>query len=514
MASLYNTEKSAFVNKVIETYTENRVGQYSKYLDADPVFVTYYSINQANSRADLGTDAVYEILGSNSPIRYNRIQNLPIYFKGGLEPQTNYEDGMVSNEIDLGDITFLPNTIVPRPYDHFVLNLPNMVKILFRINSYKDITIQSNDFYSAEAHAIVFGEDCASQIDGQVIEDYTCIFENIGTQNSCFILSNQISDAESLKDLVNKIGDMYNSIYYNNETGAYIFNEELYEATAVNAIWESRPSPMYPFSRRYVAGMFPPWRMKIRCFPKIQPDNSTFYDIYLTKFIMDSSLFFNEVDVTTTSAVVYEDWIPISFDYIFKRTLWYAVLVKDASFMSRYPYYMNNPIAKDYSVLKSHRLEDPRGFTLFLNIGEHVENNGLGEYFSHQLIADLLDGKSKYECNCECKSSIDNDERSFINLNNIVDYPERKCDQSGISLNEYNVKIEDESKNEELTDDEKRIQFFNKIIFNYFNDIEEDIDYKQLIQYIVEPSLYCYEYFPIILFILKKKYYNYFTTVL
>lgn len=518
MATLFNTEKSQFVNKVIETYTENRVGQYSKYLDTDPIFVTYYSINQANSRADLGTDAVYSVLGENSPIRYNRIQNLPIYFKGGLDPQTNFEDGMVSNELELSDITFLPNTIVPRPYDHFVLNLPNMVKVLFRINSYKDITIQSNDFYSSDAHAIEYGEGCTSLIDKQVVEDYTCVFENIGTQNSCFILSNQISDAEALKNLVNEIGDMYNSIYYNEDSGSYIFNESYYEATSLSEIYEDRPSPMLPYSHRYIAGMFPPWRMRIRCFPKLRPENSTFYDMYLSKFVMDSGLFFNGDDVTTTSAVTYEDMTPIAFDFIFKKTLWYAVLTKSTSFLHKYPYYMNNKIMKDYSILNSRRFEDPRGFTLFMNINDHVDNNGLGEYFSHQLLIDLKDGKKSESNGCECcncNSEIDNNDRSFINLNNIVDYPERKCDQSGISLNDYSVDIGNNSKEEtELTDEEKRILLFNKIIYNYMNDIEEEIDYKELYQYIVEPSLYCYEYFPLILFILKKKYYNYFTSVL
>ena len=51
-------------------------------------------------------------------------------------------------------------------------------------------------------------------------------------------------------------------------------------------------------------------------------------------------------------------------------------------------------------------------------------------------------------------------------------------------------------------------------VINNIQELNLEIDYKELYQYIVEPSLYCYEYFPLILFILKKKYYNYFTSVL
>lgn len=513
MATILSTEKSQFINKVIETYTENRVGQYSKYLDTDPIFVTYYAINQAQSRADLGTDAVYSVLGENSPIRYNKIENFPLYFKG-LDPQTNFEDGMASTEIELSDITFLPNTLFPKPFDHFVVQLPNMIPVLFRINSFKDITIQSNDFYSSEAHAIKFGKDVTAEIDKLVVETYSCVFENIGTQNSCFIESKNISKAEELKEMLNQMGDMYNAIYYNPDAGSYIFNESYYYSLARSTIFEDRPHPFHPYLHRYHAGMVPPWRAMIRCFPKLRPEFTTFYDIYLTKFMMDSGLFFNEKDVTTTSAVVYDDIPPVAMDFIYKKTLWYAVLTKNTMFLHKFPYYMNNKITKDYSVLNSFRFEDPRGFTLVMNVDEHVEDNGLGEYFSHQLLKDLKDGREKTTCTCDCDIKYDNlKDRSIINLEDVIDNP-NKIHDNGISVGEYKVKFNEDNKDQELTEDEKRVLLFNDIIYNYINDIDQEINLKDLIKYISEPSLYCYEYFPIILYILKKKYENYFVSKL
>ena len=78
MALILSSEKSHFIQKTIETYQKNRVGQYSKYLDTTPIFVTYYAINQAQSRADAGSGQVHELLGPTSPIRYNKILELPI----------------------------------------------------------------------------------------------------------------------------------------------------------------------------------------------------------------------------------------------------------------------------------------------------------------------------------------------------------------------------------------------------------------------------------------------------
>ena len=70
MALILSSEKSQFVQKAIDIYTQNRLGQYSKYLNSTPTFVTYYAINQALSRADLGSGQVYDIIGPNSPIKY------------------------------------------------------------------------------------------------------------------------------------------------------------------------------------------------------------------------------------------------------------------------------------------------------------------------------------------------------------------------------------------------------------------------------------------------------------
>ena len=96
---------------------------------------------------------------------------------------------------------------------------------------------------------------------------------------------------------------------------------------------------------------------------------------------------------------------------------------------------------------------------------------------------------------------------------NVIDNP-NKIHDNGISVGEYKVKFNEDNKDQELTEDEKRVLLFNDIIYNYINDIDQEINLKDLIKYISEPSLYCYEYFPIILYILKKKYENYFVSKL
>ena len=75
MAQILNVEKPKYINQIIDTYAKNKVGQYSKFLDKAPIYVTYYHINEALSKADVGTGNIASELGAISPIRFNKIKN-------------------------------------------------------------------------------------------------------------------------------------------------------------------------------------------------------------------------------------------------------------------------------------------------------------------------------------------------------------------------------------------------------------------------------------------------------
>ena len=190
MALILSSEKSQFVQKAIDIYTQNRLGQYSKYLNSTPTFVTYYAINQALSRADLGSGQVYDIIGPNSPIKFNKILEFPIYNMQQIQPNGSYEDGKYEVDVELSDITILPNTVKPRADDFILIQMPNMKPLLFRVTNFRMGTIQSNDFYMVDLD-LYRNDDTWQDIEKNVAEVYHCVFDNIGTNNACFITADQ-----------------------------------------------------------------------------------------------------------------------------------------------------------------------------------------------------------------------------------------------------------------------------------------------------------------------------------
>ena len=145
MAQILSVEKPQYINQVIDIYAKNKVGQYSKFLDKAPIYVTYYHINEAMSRADVGTGNIESELGIRSPIRFNKIKNFPIYNLPELKPDIEYDENGYDIELDCNDLVILPNTIKPRPGDYFIVSLPGMKEYLFRVTNFRYNTIQSNE---------------------------------------------------------------------------------------------------------------------------------------------------------------------------------------------------------------------------------------------------------------------------------------------------------------------------------------------------------------------------------
>ena len=110
MATVFNTEKSQFMQSAANILAQNKTSQYTKYLDSNPIMVTYYSVNEVMSRMDIGTGQIYDELGPQSPFRYNKILNFPVYNIGTIQPSQTFEDGHFDADIDISDIVILPNT--------------------------------------------------------------------------------------------------------------------------------------------------------------------------------------------------------------------------------------------------------------------------------------------------------------------------------------------------------------------------------------------------------------------
>lgn len=421
MARIIGTEKSPYYNKHMEIYTKNKIGQYSKYLEKNPLFVEYYQINQTMSRADTGTNSITTDIGVDSPLRFNKIKNFPVYNIPELKPDVEYDEtGGFDINMSVDGLVILPNTLQPIPGDYIYIKFPGMNQgCLLKVNNFQYNTIQSNDFYTIDTTLMFIESSCGfpkyELLQNQTVESYTCIFDNIGTQDKCIIRDDDLELANKYKKNIEFLKDNYYDTYYQNEVGAF----------ACYGMWTTTPTYLY--------------------------------DLYLTKFIKETDLFFDERG-NHTVALTYDDIIPPNFEYIFKQSLWYAVIHQDPTFMQKYQYYRTGSIAKSGSPFKfSMRMDETQSIYLKLSkcqIEEYLTHRYQGvkpEYFPILLTKGILE------------------------------------------------------KNLESTD------YLDLIIYNWVLKIDMNIDFFKIMDMDFSMSRHNFWYLPIIIYILQQKYKEFFT---
>lgn len=301
MAKIINVEKSSYLQENMETFTSNKVNQYSKFLNMNPIFCTYMQINEKMSRYDVGTGGIDSAIGPNSPIRFNQINGLPVFNIPELKPEIIFDEkNGYDVELDITDVAVPPNTIIPKTGDYIIITIPNSVQVVFRINAFGYNTIQSNDFYLFSGDLTYAGKE--NQLDRfrpQIVEVYETIFDNIGTQDKCFIRSTDVDKIKNIGLLINELLDLYKTNFFDSLTGSFVSKQNT---------------------------------------ENIDPNmtDSWYYDKYVNRFIMESEIYFNQ-NGTSTVALPPQDIKEMS-DQNYIRTIYHAVLKQNTALMGRFPY--------------------------------------------------------------------------------------------------------------------------------------------------------------------------------
>lgn len=218
----YIIDDKNFINENIFKFEKRLESQYTVFTEKNPTFVTYYHINNINSITDTGLLNVDRILGKESPLKYQKIEDFPIYGIDQIKLDlSDEEEGLNSNYE--GDGIILPNTVHPYPNDFFTISYLDE-SYLFRITAIDYDSIKSNNYYKISFDLKSIDEGAIVKLNDQVLEKYHCIFKNIGTQDNCLIQEDAYTLIKELDDTYSSIVKKYVKLYYNKRYNSFIFN--------------------------------------------------------------------------------------------------------------------------------------------------------------------------------------------------------------------------------------------------------------------------------------------------
>lgn len=217
--------------EVLNNYIDNWVtgiADYSKYFEAAPNFVTYYSIDLQNSTENGGLGNVLEIVGNESPIKFNKVNNLPIFSADEVTPHEN-NDRIEGTSIDYVSSTavILPGTISPQPGDLLVFSYhehADGLNYCFRVSDANQNIIASNVYYEIVYDIEPFDIDILNS--RQVSNEYYVVYENIGTDHQAVIIEKDFRNLQKLEGLKDDIEEYYIEDYYNKKLNSLVCEED------------------------------------------------------------------------------------------------------------------------------------------------------------------------------------------------------------------------------------------------------------------------------------------------
>lgn len=196
-----------------------------RFLDKNPVFVTYYHIDNNESTVANGWEDIKSLTGKESPLKYQKITKFPIF---GLEKiMLSIEES--EQGIDVGfqsEAVILPNTIKPLPNDLFMINHIRHT-FIFRITDISIDSIRADNFYKIEYKLEYTDESSLEALEKHnVHEKYDCILQNIGTEDKCIIREDYKQHLLDLNKMYEDIVELYKMMFYDKRYNCLIIEND------------------------------------------------------------------------------------------------------------------------------------------------------------------------------------------------------------------------------------------------------------------------------------------------
>ena len=190
------------------------------FIDTTPVFVTYYHVDIDNTTVDEGFMDVASVIGHRSPIRFNKIENFPLYGMDQIVLNIAEDDQGLDTTWD-GDGIVLPKTIKPVPNDFFVI--PTLKDYyIFRVTNIQYDTVMPDNYYKIEFKLEYIDSTKLEEIEKQVLEEHVCVLENIGTETNCIIEKSSYQKIKEIENMYAEIKDLYMAMFYNDRHNVFL----------------------------------------------------------------------------------------------------------------------------------------------------------------------------------------------------------------------------------------------------------------------------------------------------
>ena len=223
MGTFTDTKYIQTIDSLVDATKDKIRNPYYLFTDKKPTKVTYYAQNIESSTLDEASGLYGSHLGSDSPIKFNKISDFIIYGMSKINIGLDTSDfGTESGDITGDEVVILPNTIMPRPGDFFSIPYLNE-DVLFKVTGVNEDTLDTG----ANIYVINYvldKLDAIDRIESKVVNRFNFIVNNVGTDFKTIIRDCDYDLIGKLEGLVEELIIKFNNIFFDPKLQTFIVN--------------------------------------------------------------------------------------------------------------------------------------------------------------------------------------------------------------------------------------------------------------------------------------------------
>ena len=224
MSGLIYDEQSLMQDS-IKKYDEFLHSRINKYTGSGRLLVTYYNINESNTSMSLGFDTHYNIIGKDSPLRFTKIINMELVAFSPLQPEEKQASTTNVRNYGLsGEAFIIPNTIMPKENDFFIVNHLQM-NHLFRVTQVGQDGLTTDGSYKINYELFQSDPESIECLNKQVVKTCRMTFDTIGGEDLTPIIGEEeYSLRRRLISMVDDMVENYIARYYDKNHNCFILH--------------------------------------------------------------------------------------------------------------------------------------------------------------------------------------------------------------------------------------------------------------------------------------------------
>lgn len=218
-------DEQALVDSQIYKYDEFLHSRITKYTGNGRTTVTYWNINDEHTTTSMGLNTHYQILGVDSPIRYNKIEKFPLLNLTPLNPEdTTASQTNVRNYELNGEAYIIPGTIQPKENDMFIVNHLNMNHIFRVVQVFQD-GLNVDGYYKISYSLFSTNPTEIDYVYKQTVKEFITDLQTIGGDDLTPIIGKEDYDHRSrLIQMVNDMTENYTARFYDETHNCYLLH--------------------------------------------------------------------------------------------------------------------------------------------------------------------------------------------------------------------------------------------------------------------------------------------------